>query len=65
MNIMLYDNNLNLQCKNIKNSYYLSIRDNNTDIFKEIYLTESEFNVIIMCHGTLLLLFSFRFFSTS
>ena len=30
--------------KDTYNSYYLSIRDNNTGIFKEIYLTESEFN---------------------
>ena len=30
--------------RDIYNNYYLSIRDNNTNTFKEIYLTESEFN---------------------
>ena len=42
MNCVFYKYNFS----NIKNSYYLSIRDNNTGIFKEIYLTESEFNII-------------------
>ena len=36
----------NIINKDTYNSYYLSIRDNNTGIFTEIYLTESEFNVI-------------------
>ena len=40
MNCVFYKYNFS----NIKNSYYLSIRDNNTNTFKEIYLTESEFN---------------------
>ena len=40
MNIHFY----NIIDKDTYNSYYLSIRDNNTNTFKEIYLTESEFN---------------------
>ena len=48
LNLNYKDNNqsTNFEYKDTYNSYYLSIRDNNTGIFKEIYLTESEFNVI-------------------
>ena len=48
LNLNYKDNNqsTNFEYKDTYNSYYLSIRDNNTGIFKEIYLTESEFNII-------------------
>ena len=48
LNLNYKDNNQStkFEYKDTYNSYYLSIRDNNTDIFKEIYLTESEFNII-------------------
>ena len=48
LNLYHQDNNQStkFEYKDTYNSYYLSIRDNNTDIFKEIYLTESEFNII-------------------
>lgn len=48
LNLNYKDNNQStkFEYKDTYNSYYLSIRDNNTGIFKEIYLTESEFNII-------------------
>ena len=48
LNLNYKDNNQStkFEYKDTYNSYYLSIRDNNTNIFKEIYLTESEFNII-------------------
>ena len=48
LNLNYKDNNQStkFEYKDTYNSYYLSIRDNNTGIFTEIYLTESEFNVI-------------------
>ena len=48
LNLNYKDNNQStkFEYKDTYNSYYLSIRDNNTSIFKEIYLTESEFNII-------------------
>ena len=48
LNLNYKDNNQStkFEYKDTYNSYYLSIRDNNTNTFKEIYLTESEFNVI-------------------
>ena len=48
LNLNYQDNNQStkFEYKDTYNSYYLSIRDNNTDVFKEIYLTESEFNII-------------------
>ena len=48
LNLNYKDNNQStkFEYKDTYNSYYLSIRDNNTNTFKEIYLTESEFNII-------------------
>jgi len=48
LNLNYKDNNQStkFEYKDTYNSYYLSIRDNNTGIFKEIYLTESEFNIL-------------------
>ena len=48
MNRKFYNCNslINLKYNNIDNNYFLYIKDNNTNSFSEIYITENEFNII-------------------
>lgn len=41
-----YNLSINLQHNNQKKNYFLSIKDNNTNILKEMYLSFSELNII-------------------